>query len=189
MSQPGGTENSFTGRWHVFLEMLLPRTQHWTFSAYVFLSFWLVIGRKCQECLWNCKTYRSNSPKLRSWNLKSRARAYLYTWEELFIRKLMDLDPCIGILIVQKGQERSFKFDISHYSNSHFSITIGLISSTKIICDNFLSAETSSNKNLIFAQSMTRMSGSKLLLLFSRFSNSYFAKTLLRYNTACPSSL
>ena len=61
----------------------------------------------------------------------------------LFNRKIMDLDLCVRIL----STKRDMNFDKSRYSNSFFSITIGLTSSINVLIDSFLSVEGSSNWN------------------------------------------
>ena len=76
-----------------------------------------------------------------------------YTWGGPFNRKVMGLDPCVGILINPKAP-KNIKFDISRFSNSYFSMPIGLTSFIRILIDSFfLSVEWLLNRNsFVFAK-------------------------------------
>ena len=53
----------------------------------------------------------------------------------------MDLDRCVGILIVQKKRKDVGTFDLSLNSKYDFSIAIGFTSSIKVVIDSFPTME------------------------------------------------
>ena len=61
----------------------------------------------------------------------------------------MDFDPSVGIQIVKKTRN-DYNFDVSLFSNCDFSVTIGFISSIKVVIDSLSTVKTYSDWNVVF---------------------------------------
>ena len=98
----------------------------------------------------------------------------------------MDVHRRVGILIVQNCQRSYVYFN----SNSQPSLSIGFVSSIKVLFYNFLSAFElklfdiwKNNRHFMIGWKFRKI---QLLLLFYRYLNSKFSENFLRYKNAPP---
>ena len=74
-----------------------------------FLCVRILIGPKCQRCFFTDLDSQTCcfSLKLEAW-IPSKFQSTVSTWGELLSRKILDPDPCVGILTVQGAKEWYF---------------------------------------------------------------------------------
>ena len=91
----------------------------------------------------------SGTTSSRFW-IKGSIDSALVKEDWLINRIIIDLDYCVGILIVHNGQGMILILIYPDVQNSSFSITIGLRPSFKVLIDSLLSVEGSSDWNSFF---------------------------------------